>query len=54
MKNLIKEAEKIRFKIDERLNGYNGANMPPEKTARANELVKHIKGSDLERYRSSK
>jgi hypothetical protein len=54
MKNLMKEAEKIRFKIDKRLDGYTGENMPPEKVARANELVNHIKGSDLERFRSSK
>jgi hypothetical protein len=43
MKNLWKEADKIKFRIDKRLNNLDHSKMAPEKLAAANEALKHIK-----------
>jgi hypothetical protein len=42
MKNLVKESDKIRFRIDKKPNGAN-ISAPPEKLAHANEVAKRIK-----------
>jgi hypothetical protein len=42
MKNLWKEADKIKFRIDKRLNSLDHSKMAPEKLAAANEAMKHI------------
>jgi hypothetical protein len=51
MKNLVEEAQKIRFRVDNKLDNRDWPKLSPEKTAAVNEMAKNIKLPDLPKNR---